>query len=278
MALHLQKAAFSKQVSCYRVSLLLPRGARVDGVLPLLPQLMCTRNKGHGNFRQNRLKNPWVQERTDFIKLLCIGLVRHERIQTTMERAKLMQRYGNLLIELTQRKQAPPDILVTLENGFLLRPDEIEEKFTTRKLINRKWKKRIELPVKLTEEEYVAQCKIEAANILLQDEVALTKLYGELAERYRGRYGGFVKITQIPNKHRKYFPHMAYVEYHENGLPPLPTLPVVRDGELYGIPRDIVQSDDHLIKLTRPTKEVKALTLTEKFSAKVTSLRRTMNL
>ena len=71
------------------------------------------------------------------------------------------------LIELTQRSQPPPD-LFTLQDGFLLRPDEIKEKFTGKRIHNRRWKKRLLLPKEMNEEEFKAQCRIEASKILLQ--------------------------------------------------------------------------------------------------------------
>uniref|UniRef100_A0A7M5WJP8 Uncharacterized protein n=1 Tax=Clytia hemisphaerica TaxID=252671 RepID=A0A7M5WJP8_9CNID len=140
------------------------------------------------------------------------------------------------LIELTQRSQPPPDLL-TLQDGFLLRPDEIKEKFTGKRIHNRRWKKRLLLPKELNEEEFKSQCRVEASKILLQDEEAINKLYGELADRYRGRYGGFVNITPLPNQKNKHFPWLAYVEYQENDLPPLPVFPEYADGLLKGRPR-----------------------------------------
>ena len=74
------------------------------------------------------------------------------------------------LIELTQRTQPPPD-LFTLQDGFLLRPDEIKEKFTEKRIHNRRWKKRLILPKEMSEEEFKARCRIEAANILLQVKI-----------------------------------------------------------------------------------------------------------
>jgi len=71
------------------------------------------------------------------------------------------------LIELTQRTQPPPD-LFTLQDGFLLRPDEIKEKFTEKRIHNRRWKKKLILPKALSEEEFKAKCREEASKILLQ--------------------------------------------------------------------------------------------------------------
>lgn len=71
------------------------------------------------------------------------------------------------MIELAIRKQPPPD-LITLENGFLLRPDEIQEKFIQKRIVNRRWKKRLILPKPLSEEEFVQQCREHASKILLQ--------------------------------------------------------------------------------------------------------------
>ncbi|XP_065644149.1 large ribosomal subunit protein bL17 [Hydra vulgaris] len=194
------------------------------------------RHKYMGNVRQKRKINPFVKRHTDFIKELCIALVKYERIQTTFERAKVLEKYGNLLIELTQRTQPPPD-LFALENGFLLRPDEITAKFTEKQLINRRWKKRIVFPTSTSTEQFVATCRNEAENILLKDKEAIEKLYGELSDRYRGKYGGYVKVTKIPNQPNKKFPWLAYVEYQDNNLPALPPMPEVIKGELKGRPR-----------------------------------------
>ena len=72
---------------------------------------------------------------------------------------------------------------------------------------------------------------------LIQDEDAIDKLYGELADRYRGKYGGYVKYTAIPNQKNKHFPWLAYVECQENDLPPLAVFPEYSDGLLKGRPR-----------------------------------------
>lgn len=69
----------------------------------------------------------------------------------------------------------------------------------------------------------------------------MEKLYSTLKERYKDKYGNFVKITSIPNPPRSTFPNMAYVELRDNSLPPLPKLPVVHNGRwvVYG------SQDDH---------------------------------
>lgn len=68
----------------------------------------------------------------------------------------------------------------------------------------------------------------------------MDKLYSTLKERYKDRYGNFVKITRIPNPPNSTFPHMAYVELIGNTLPPLPKLPVVKNGKwvVYGNDED----------------------------------------
>lgn len=235
MALYLQRGLACLHHSNLR-NILLPTQHSILG-------LVACRHKTHGQLRTKRLKNPYIQRQTDFIKLLSIALVKYERIQTTLERAKKLERVGNLLIELTQRRKAPPDITIVLQDGFLLRPDEIETKFRTKKLINRRWKKRIVYPDELSENEYAERCREEATKMLLQDQEALNKLYGELSERYAGKYGGFVKVTRIPNKPKKHFPWLAYVEFQNNGLPPLPVVPFVEKGELYGRPREFLDHE-----------------------------------
>jgi len=230
------------------MALFLQKGLYLQPRHGLIGLITC-RHKSHGNLRTKRLQNPFVQRNTDFIKLLSIALIKYERIQTTLERARKLEKYGNLLIELTKRKQPPPDITIVLQDGFLLRPDEIDAKFIQKKMINRRWKKRTVYPEPLSESEYVARCREEAGKILLHDEEAINKLYGELAERYEGKYGGFVKVTRIPNKPRKHFPWLAYVEYHDNGLPPLPVMPVCKNGELYGRPREFMEHEIQKLQL-----------------------------
>merc|ERR1712076_167389 len=220
------------------MALFLQKGLYLQPRHGLIGLITC-RHKSHGNLRTKRLQNPFVQRNTDFIKLLSIALIKYERIQTTLERARKLEKYGNLLTELTKRKQPPPDITIVLQDGFLLRPDEIDAKFIQKKMINRRWKKRTVYPEPLSESEYVARCR----------EGAINKLYGELAERYEGKYGGFVKVTRIPNKPRKHFPWLAYVEYHDNGLPPLPVMPVCKNGELYGRPREFMEHEIQKLQL-----------------------------
>ena len=66
--------------------------------------LMSVRHKYMGNLRQKRKINPFIQRHTDFIKQLCIALVKFERIQTTFERAKVLEKYGNLVCTLNESK------------------------------------------------------------------------------------------------------------------------------------------------------------------------------
>jgi len=230
----------------YRTSNILVRARPNVLACTLVQQQLQLRHKGVYTRQRatKRLKNPWTKRRTDFIKLLCISLIRYERILTTLNGAKRLEQYGNLLIEMTRRTRAPPDITVCLDDGFLLRPDEVEERFMTRKLINRKWKKRLVYPDALSEEEYVERCRVEAGKILLQDGDAMDKLFDELRERYRNRYGGYVKITPVPVRKYKQYPPLAYVELQDNRLPPLPQLPVLEGGEL-AMPR-FVGGVEHL--------------------------------
>ena len=61
------------------------------------PVLIALRFKTHGNLPTKRRLSPFIQRNTDFIKQLCIALVKYERIQTTLERAKKLEKYGNLV-------------------------------------------------------------------------------------------------------------------------------------------------------------------------------------
>lgn len=208
--------------------------------LTVVPQRYKTHHTRHSKLPTKRLKNPFVQRHTDFIKLLCIALIKYERILTTCERAKILEKYCNLLIEMTRRKVPPPDINIAFRNGFMIRPDEITERFTVRTLLNRRWKKRVMMPAPLSEEQYVEACRQTVGQILLQDEEAIAKLYGELHDRYYGKYGGFVKITSIPNgENGKKYPTLAYVEFFGNDLGALPAFPFVnRHGMRFGQPRE----------------------------------------
>ena len=82
---------------------------------------------------------------------------------------------------MTQRTKPPPD-LFAIQDGFLLRPDEIKEKFTGRRIHNRRWKKRLLLPEELSEEEFKAHCRVEASKILLQ--VKYSDLYSSLHQEF----------------------------------------------------------------------------------------------
>ena len=65
----------------------------------------------------------------------------------------------------------------------------------------------------------------------------MEKLYGTLAVRFNGRYGGFTKITPIQVPKKRLFPLLAYVEYVENNLKPLPEMPTIVKGRLKAFPR-----------------------------------------
>ena len=41
--------------------------------------------------------NPFVNKRTNFIKELCVALVKYDRIQTTLHKALQLKRYGELV-------------------------------------------------------------------------------------------------------------------------------------------------------------------------------------
>ncbi|KAL9965873.1 hypothetical protein ACROYT_G029727 [Oculina patagonica] len=183
--------------------------------------------------------NPFVQRRTDLIKKLVLALVQHERIQTTDRKAQQLKQYGDLLVTLAQRRRPPPD-LDLIDNGFVLTEEESEERRITKRIINRMSKKVVIPPPALSEEEFVQRCREEASNMLLGNEEALEKLYTTLKERYRERYGNFVKITKIPNPPHSPYPNMAYVELVGSSLPPLPKLPVVKEGKwvVYGRDED----------------------------------------
>ena len=65
-----------------------------------------------------------------------------------------------------------------------------------------------------------------------QNQDALDKVYGPLKERYIDRYGGFVRIVKIPHPPNSIYPRMAYVEFVDNKLPPMPELPVIEGGRM----------------------------------------------
>lgn len=71
--------------------------------LPLLnASIFCqVRYKHARQWPKKEKKNPFVSRRTDFIKHLCIALVKHERVFTTREKARQLQQYGDLVWCLT---------------------------------------------------------------------------------------------------------------------------------------------------------------------------------
>lgn len=80
---------------------------------------------------------------------------------------------------------------------------------------------------------------------MLQNEEAIEKLHGDLGSRFHGKYGGFVKITEIPLPKMRY-PLLAYAEFVDNGLKPLPEMPSIVNRRLKAFPRSglIVNDDD----------------------------------
>ncbi|KAJ7378278.1 54S ribosomal protein L17 mitochondrial [Desmophyllum pertusum] len=220
-------------------------GTFLKSVLPCV-NLIPVRYKTHRRRPTKKKISPFVQRRTDLIKKLVLALVQHERIQTTDRKAQQLKKYGDLLVSLAQRRRPPPD-LDLIEDGFVLTEGESEERRITKRIINRKSKRVVQpLPV-LSEEEFVIRCREEAYNMLLGNEEALEKLYSTLKERYKERYGNFVRITRIPNPTTSPYPNMAYAEFVGNSLPPLPKLPVVKEGRwiIYGRDDD---DDDELVE------------------------------
>ena len=55
------------------------------------------RYKNHRQLPQKKKVNVFVKRHTDFIKNLCIELVKHERVFTTISKAKQLQEYGDLV-------------------------------------------------------------------------------------------------------------------------------------------------------------------------------------
>ena len=83
----------------------------------------------------------------------------------------------------------------------------------------------------------------------MQDNDALGKLYGTLAERFSGQYGGFTKVTKLPLPKKKLFPNLAYVEYVGNNLQPLPEMPTIIKGRLKAFPRSgIISNQSELME------------------------------
>ena len=84
---------------------------------------------------------------------------------------------------------------------------------------------------------------------LLQDKDAIEKLYGTLAKRFNGQYGGFTKVTPIPLPEKKLFPNLAYIEYIGNDLKPIPEMPTIVKGKIKGCPRPgIVANEVDLVE------------------------------
>lgn len=55
------------------------------------------RHRTQRHMPQKIRKNPFVDRHTDFIKHLCIALVKHERVCTTLKKATQLQQYGDLV-------------------------------------------------------------------------------------------------------------------------------------------------------------------------------------
>lgn len=51
----------------------------------------------HRKLPTKKVINPFVQRRTDLIKRIVVALVQHERIQTTLQKAHDVQKYGDLV-------------------------------------------------------------------------------------------------------------------------------------------------------------------------------------
>ena len=74
--------------------------------------------------------------------------------------------------------------------------------------------------------------------------MALDQLYNKLTVRYQDRYGGFVKIIPIPYPSKRRYPRMAYVEFVDNKLPPIPRLPEIIDGNIVTYPRLLTEKEE----------------------------------
>lgn len=66
-----------------------------------------------------------------------------------------------------------------------------------------------------------------------------------------------MKVSRIPNQPRKIYPWLAYVEYNENSLPPLPVLPIIENGKIKGRPR---LYQDHELEKFNMLQEVSVIT------------------
>ena len=55
------------------------------------------RFKNHRDLPQKKKVNVFVKRHTDLIKHLCIALVKHERVLTTVNKALQLQEYGDLV-------------------------------------------------------------------------------------------------------------------------------------------------------------------------------------
>ena len=66
-------------------------------LLPAAINICQVRYKNHRDLPQKKKVNPFVKRHTDLIKHLSIALVKHERVFTTMNKAKQLQEYGDLV-------------------------------------------------------------------------------------------------------------------------------------------------------------------------------------
>ena len=71
------------------------------------------------------------------------------------------------LINLTQRKQPPPDLFM-IKKGFVITEDEAIELRIRRRIMNRMSRRIFIPPKELNEDEYVEGCKVAVKQILLE--------------------------------------------------------------------------------------------------------------
>ncbi len=77
--------------------------------------LVQVRHRSYRHLPQKKKKNPFVKRHTDFIKHLCIALVNHERVLTTVFKAQQLQQYGDLVRPIREN-------LNSLEAAVLVQP------------------------------------------------------------------------------------------------------------------------------------------------------------
>ena len=64
---------------------------------PFIPTRNAVKSAARRRLPTKPVINPFVNKRTNFIKELCVALVKYDRIQTTLHKALQLKTYGELV-------------------------------------------------------------------------------------------------------------------------------------------------------------------------------------